>query len=73
MAEERGPSASPVCYAREAGIDPAYMWANAGGCGRVRLCPAADPLHFGFGVYVARAAAYSPTAVLAELLDALGG
>ena len=25
---KRKPSASPVCYADEKGIDPAYMWAQ---------------------------------------------
>ncbi len=29
MTAERRPSASPVCYADEPGIDPAYMWAEA--------------------------------------------
>ncbi len=39
----RRPSASPVCYADEPGIDPAYMWAETGAAGRVRLKRAYDP------------------------------
>ncbi len=47
MAERRRPSASPVCYADEPGIDPSYMWAGAAPGTRVRLkrvyeAPAAD-------------------------------
>jgi hypothetical protein len=80
VTEDRRPSASPVCYADEAGIDPAYMWAGPTPVGRVRVRRAADSLAPGHGVlrparpvYATHEAAYCAAAILAGLVAEVGG